>query len=110
MEDKKDNELILTTCTFCGEDKLRRYIKTKGKEKIYRDENNKLWSGNKCPACKTKAHTEYMRKKRKVDLTPRHCINCGTEFTPKLSKQKYCSDNCRVKYFAKKKKALKVKS
>lgn len=50
---------------------------------------------------KTKTKKKSVAKKKKV-LKPKKCAFCGTEFTPKQTKQKFCCRKCQMRYNSKK--------
>ena len=56
---------------------------------------------------KPKTKKKSVAKKKKT-LKPKKCAFCGTEFTPKQTKQKFCCRKCQMRYNSKKQ-AEKIK-
>jgi HNH endonuclease len=48
-----------------------------------------------CPNCAATLDTHCGRKNRS-ERTPRACLHCGCEFTPRYGRQRYCSRECGV--------------
>lgn len=48
-----------------------------------------------CPNCAATLDTHCGRKNR-IPVTPRSCLHCGSEFTPKYPQHRYCSQTCGV--------------
>jgi hypothetical protein len=46
-----------------------------------------------CPNCAATLDTHCGRRS-KIDLNPRQCLHCGSEFRPKYSSHRYCSQLC----------------
>jgi hypothetical protein len=46
-----------------------------------------------CPNCAATLETHCGRKNR-LDVSPRFCLVCGAEFTPKYASHRYCSQAC----------------
>lgn len=54
-------------CSKCLDWKWRKCIgqSPNGKRKYYKDEQERTWRGKACPECSKKAHTDYIRNRRR---------------------------------------------
>jgi len=77
------------------------YVKKKANQKYCslqcrrRANREKSWKGDK-PLC------TWTKGLNNVNATPKHCINCGTEFVPNSNNQQYCKicASDRYKFYA----------
>lgn len=66
-EDKVESDI--STCRLCEKLVVRRYVGKfpNGRDKMYADENGKLWSGRRCPKCQADKARVNMRRLRKSE-------------------------------------------
>jgi len=74
MENRNEvkEESDISTCRLCEKLVLRRYVGKypNGKDKMYADEDGKLWNGRTCPVCvkdKSKHNMKRFRSNGKRD-------------------------------------------
>lgn len=88
-------------CIHCTEKRTKNFSHLRGSQRIYRDENGKEWSGNRCPDCYKKWKLEYDAKRR---LKKGHakigtiavCEECSAQYEIVNGSQTICL-SCRRK-------------
>lgn len=83
-------------CELCGQDEMWHGRKIS----LILDHVNGVRNDNRldnlrivCPNCAAGLDTHCGRRNR-VDLEPRQCVRCGSEFQPREPRQRYCSRYC----------------
>lgn len=68
-DDETKQESDIATCRLCEKLVVRRYVGKfpNGRDKMYVDEEGKLWSGRKCPGCQADKARNNMRRLRNND-------------------------------------------
>ena len=95
-----DEGLKARQCELCGQGELWRG-KTMG---LILDHINGVADDNRlenlriaCPNCAATFETHCGRHNR-IRYEPRDCLHCGTSFTPKADRQRYCSQACGARH------------
>ena len=93
-----DTGLRQRRCELCGQDEIWRGSRMA----LILDHINGVPTDNRlenlrivCPNCAATLDTHCGRKNR-VEVAPRACAHCSTDFIPKYPEQRYCSQPCGV--------------